>query len=89
MSSTKLVFEKVGDINTTYPYLCVYDEYDRLNPFMEISVTDDKQLQYTLYASARNIVLSIGDWMFIQERALKFLPKVLADEETTVSRPTN
>lgn len=28
--STKLVFEKVGDINATYPYMCAY------NLFMEI-----------------------------------------------------
>jgi hypothetical protein len=81
MSSTKLIFEKVGDINAAYPYLCVYDEHDRLNPFMEISVTDDKQLQYTLYAGTRNIILSLEDWSLIQNKALEFLPKVLADEE--------
>jgi hypothetical protein len=80
MSLTKLVFEKVGDINTTYPYLYVYDEYDRLNPFMGISITDDKQLQCTLFSSSRNIVLSIEDWSLIHEKALEFLPKVLADE---------
>jgi len=82
MSLTKLVFEKVGDINTTYPYLCVYDEHDRINPFMEIGVTDDKQLQYTIYANTRNIVLSVEDFWLIQDRALNFLPKALSDEES-------
>lgn len=82
MSSTKLVFEKVGDVNATYPYLCVYDEYDRLNPFMEIGIADDRRLRYTLYASTRNIALCVEDWSLIQEKALKFLPKVLADEES-------
>ena len=82
MSSTKLIFEKVGDINATYPYLCVYDEHDRLNPFMEISITDDKQLQYTLYANTRNIALGVEDWSLIQDKALKFLPKALANETT-------
>ncbi|MCL2459658.1 MAG: hypothetical protein FWF12_12465 [Betaproteobacteria bacterium] len=80
MSSAKLVFEKVGDINATYPYLCVYDEHDRLNPFMEIGVTDDKQLQYTIYACTRNVVLNVEDWGLIQDKALEFLPKALADE---------
>jgi len=82
MSLTKLVFEKVGDINTTYPYLCVYDEHDRTNPFMEICITDDRQLQYTIYTNARNIVLSVEDWALIQDRALNFFPKALADEES-------
>ena len=82
MSSAKLVFEKVGDINATYPYLCVYDEHDRFNPFMEIGVTDDKQLQYTIYACTRNVVLNIEDWSLIQDKALEFLPKALADEES-------
>jgi hypothetical protein len=81
MSLTRLIFEKVGDIKSTYPYICVYDEHDRLNPFMEIGVTDDKQLQYTIYANARNIVLSSEDWNLIQSKALEFLPKALADEE--------
>jgi hypothetical protein len=82
MNLTKLIFEKVGDIRFTYPYICVYDESDRVNPFMEIGITDDKQLQYTLYANARNVVLSIEDWMLIQDKALEFLPKALADEES-------
>jgi len=82
MSLTKLTFEKVGDINTTYPYLYVYDECDHLNPFMGISITDDKQLQYTLFAGTRNIVLGVEDWSLIQDKALKFLPKALADEAT-------
>jgi hypothetical protein len=80
MSLTKLVFEKVGDINTTYPYLCVYDEHDRLNPFMDIGISDDKKLQFSIYVNTRNIVLSIVDWSLIREKALEFLPKVLADE---------
>lgn len=81
MKST-LVFEKVGDIGATYPYLCVYDELDKINPFMEIAVTDGKQLQYTIYACARNIPLSVEDWSLIQETALNFLPKALADEDS-------
>ena len=82
MSLTNLVFEKVGDINATYPYLCIYDEHDRLNPFMEIAITDDKQLQYTIYACTRNVVLTAEDWQSIQEKALEFFPKALADEES-------
>ena len=82
MSSARLIFEKVGDVNAVYPYLCVYDEHDRLNPFMEIGVADNKRLQYTIYASVRNVVLSFEDWDLIQDKALEFLPKALADGES-------
>lgn len=82
MKSTGLIFEKVGDIRFTYPYICIYDENDRINPFMDIGITDDKKLQCTLYAGTRNIVLSIEDWGLIQDKALEFFPKALADEES-------
>jgi hypothetical protein len=47
-SMRELVFEKVGDINYTYSYLCVYLRGDK-EPFMEIGVTDDKELELTIY----------------------------------------
>ncbi|QTD45630.1 hypothetical protein [Ottowia testudinis] len=83
MTKQNLIFEKVGDINSTYPYLCVYDLEDQANPFMEIGVTDEKRLQYTIYAGDRNIILTIEDWDVIQRRAQEFLPKALADEDNS------
>lgn len=82
MNELNLIFEKVGDINSTYPYLCVYDNEDRINPFMEIAVTDEKQLQYTIYAGTRNISLTAEDWSYIQQRAQAFLPNALADGDS-------
>lgn len=79
MKSFDLVFEKVGDINSTYPYLCVYDREDRINPFMEIGVTDERELQYTIYAGGRNVILAAEDWSSIQQRAQVFYSKVLSD----------
>ena len=79
MNELNLIFEKVGDVNSNYPYLCVYDNEDRINPFMEIAVTDEKQLQYTIYASTRNISLTAEDWSYIQQKARAFLPNALAD----------
>lgn len=76
----KLIFEKVGDIHSTYAYLCVYDENDTANPFMEISVTDDKQLLFTIYAFPRNVALTLAKWQEIRDKANIFLPEVLADE---------
>jgi len=80
VKTTDLVFEKVGDISATYPYLCVYVERDAAEPFMEIAVTDERQLLYTIYAGVKNISLSAEDWSLIEKKAFEFLPKVLADE---------
>ena len=79
MSASNLIFEKVGGINSTYAYLCVYDVGDRRNPFMEIAVTDAKVLQYTIYAGERNVVLSAEDWICIQKTASDFLPEALSE----------
>lgn len=81
MNELNVVFEKVGDVNSVYPYLCVYSKEDQVNPFMEIAVTEEGQLQYTIYAGSKNIVLTLQDWTCIQERACEFLPRVLADED--------
>jgi hypothetical protein len=80
---SQLIFEKVADINSTYPYLCVYVNDDRKNPFMEISVNDNKELQFTIYAFPKNVSLSSSQWEDIQRRANAFLPKALADEDAS------
>lgn len=81
MSLNNIIFEKVGDINSIYPYLCVYHRKDELNPFMEIAVNEEKQLQYTIYPNANNIVLTAEDWECIESKAKEFLPKAIADED--------
>ncbi|WP_157646255.1 hypothetical protein [Burkholderia ubonensis] len=78
-----LVFEKVGDINSLYPYICVYMEGED-NPFMEIGVTDKKQLAFTFYVNGRNIALSVEQWDEIARRGREFLPKAIADEEASM-----
>ncbi|WP_314190805.1 hypothetical protein [Yersinia massiliensis] len=80
MSASLLIFEKVGDINSTYPYLCVYDEIDRLDPFMEISITDDMDLNFVIYQNSRNITIDIQDFELIKTKAIEFFKKVMSDE---------
>lgn len=48
---------------------------------MEIGITDDKIIKYTIYASNNNIELSSEDWKMIKNHAEKFLPEAIADEE--------
>jgi hypothetical protein len=78
-----LVFEKVGDINSLYPYICVYMEGEG-NPFMEIAVTEEKQLAFTFYVNDKNVVLSVEQWDEIARRGREFLPKAIADGEASM-----
>jgi len=76
-----LIFEKVGDINSLYPYICVYMKGEN-NPFMEIGVTEEKQLAFTFYVNDKDVVLSIEQWNEIAKRGREFLPRAIADEES-------
>ena len=77
-----LVFEKIGDIRYTYAYLCVYLQGDK-EPFMEIAVTDLKELELTIYPRETVVILSGNQWAEILQRGRIFLPKVLADEDAS------
>lgn len=77
-----LIFEKVGDINSTYPYLCVYLE-GKSNPFMEVGVKEDKTLAFTLYKNDESVSLSVDQWDEIVRRGRKFLPRAISDEEAS------
>lgn len=68
-----LIFEKVGDINSAYPYLCVYQE-GAAEPFMEISVTDKMEIAFTLYRVDGSVSIGLDQWVEISQRARVFLP---------------
>ena len=74
-----MAFEKVGDINSLYPYLCIYQDDTKDNAFMEAGISQDKLLQYTIYANDADVKLSAADWMFIQTKAMDFLSRELAN----------
>ena len=82
MNEINILFETVGDINSTYPYLCIYDKKDQINPFMEIAITNDKQLQYIIYAGTQDITLTTEDWDYIRKKAQDFFAWTLANVET-------
>ncbi|AVO33803.1 hypothetical protein C6570_05725 [Ottowia oryzae] len=74
-----MIFEKVGDMNSIQPYLCIYQDDTKDNPFMEAGISQDKLLQYTIYANDADVKLSAADWMLIQTKAMDFLSKELAN----------
>lgn len=53
MESMKNIrIEEVGDINADYPYLEVFLK-DGTSPFLEVAISDDKELSFKFYASSK------------------------------------
>lgn len=75
---SELIFEKVGDINGTYPYLCVYIK-GAVKPFREISVTEERDIAFTLYRVDGSVTVGLYQWAEILQRAI-FLPVALENE---------
>lgn len=72
--------EKVGDINSDFPYLEIF-LFNSKNPFLEVSISQEKQLSFKFYASKLDFSLSLEDWEYILFTAKEFLPTSLKDEE--------
>ncbi|MEF9387651.1 hypothetical protein V4890_18780 [Ralstonia solanacearum species complex bacterium KE056] len=74
-----LIFEKVGDINFAYPYMCICREGES-ESFMEIGITNAKKIEMAIYPNERNVVIGIDQWEEISKRARVFLKRVLEDD---------
>lgn len=77
----ELIFEKVGDVHSTYPYLSVYLQGE-VEPFLEIAVTDERDLAFTVYPRESNLVLGVEDLTEILNRAAIFLPQALENNDS-------
>ncbi|MGR6655869.1 hypothetical protein [Pseudomonas mosselii] len=73
---TSLVFEKVGDVNSDFPYLCVYKEGGG-EPFMEISVNSGRELEFVFYSNSNDVSLTAEEWRDIFVRGGEFHPEAL------------
>ena len=73
--------DNVGDINSTYNYLEVFHEA-AIDPFLEISITDDKELCFKFYPLAEGFTLTQAEWERILTVSKDFLPKTIANEES-------
>ena len=73
--------DNVGDVNTTYNYLEVFHE-SAIDPFLEVSITDAKELCFKIYPLAEAFTLSQAEWERILAVSKDFLPKTIANEES-------
>lgn len=72
--------EEVGDINFDYPYLEVFLKEDN-KPFLEIGVSEQKQLNFKFYSSKTDVLMNVEEWEYILSVAKDFLPRALKNEE--------
>lgn len=72
--------EKVGDINSDYPYLEAFLDGD-LAPFLEVGISQDKTLLFKLYPLKREVFIKLNEWEYILSVAKDFLTQALKDED--------
>lgn len=72
--------EEVGDINSDYPYLEVFFK-DGTSPFLEVAISDNKELSFKFYISSKNIEIAVEDWEYILSIAKDYLSKALKNED--------
>ncbi|UOO81467.1 hypothetical protein LVJ83_11005 [Uruburuella testudinis] len=63
-----LVFEQISDIACEYAYVCVYADSIENESFMEIAITDDKKIEFTIYSYNEQVKLSYANWTEIMQR---------------------
>ena len=73
-------FEKVGDVNLDFPFLEVFLVGNKC-PFMEISVSSDKNLCFKIYSNNDPTDLNLNLWKEILSVSQDFLSEVIKDEE--------
>jgi hypothetical protein len=72
--------EEVGDINADYPYLEVFLK-DSTSPFLEVAISDDKELSFKFYTSSKDVEIGVEDWEYILSNAKDYLPRALKNED--------
>lgn len=76
-----LQFEFVGDINSDFPYICVYKSEFSNASFMDILVNSDKKLEFSMdNTNVRDIYLTLEEWEEILKEGKKFISEVLNGE---------
>lgn len=72
--------EEVGDVNSHYSYLEVFF-LKETTPFLEVGITEQRELSFKYYASSSDIVLDLEEQEYILIAAKEFLPRALKNED--------
>lgn len=75
-----LSFEKVSDVNTTYPYLCVYEvQSDRC--FLQIEMAENQDISFVLMPGSELTRLSHAQWIQLLDRAEEHRQQSIENEQ--------
>jgi hypothetical protein len=77
--SNELYIEKVGDVNSEYPYLEVFFK-DSNEPFMEIAVSNNQQPLFTIYPQNKSISLTLEELNKLILAGKDFVKSIIEDE---------
>jgi hypothetical protein len=78
--------EEVGDIHSDFTYLEIFWK-EHSNPFLEIAISENRELSFKIYASKTDIQLDVEEWGFILSTANDFLPRALKNEDDFLNFP--
>lgn len=76
-----LHFVKVSDIEFDYCFLEVFLNEGDL-PFMDIRISDDRELSFFIYAHQGEISLSLEEWIEINEKGQAFYKSEIENEDS-------
>ena len=75
----KIKIEWISSIESEYPYLELFYENDK-TPFLEISISERKQLLFKLYSCKKKQLFEWSEIEFIIRESKDFLAKALKNE---------
>ena len=78
---SKLFYVKASDVECDFCFLEV-SQIEGAEPFMDIRISDEKELSFYLYPNKTNVALAPEQWLDIHEQALSFYQSEIANEES-------
>jgi hypothetical protein len=76
-----LRYVKASDVEYDFCFLEVFRN-DSDAPFMDVRISDDRQLSFFIYRNQPDISLSPEEWIEIHEKAMSFYKKELENEDS-------
>ncbi|CAM2943246.1 hypothetical protein [Vibrio neptunius] len=76
-----LHYVKASDVDRDFCFLEVSRKQNE-SPFMDVRISDDRQLSFHIYRSQSDISVSPEEWIEIHEKALSFYKSELENQDT-------
>lgn len=75
-----LRYVKASDVDCDYCFLEIYQDKNE-SPFMDVRISDDKQLSFHIYRNQADVSLSPEEWVEIHKKALSFYKAELENQD--------